>query len=86
MRQQFLFRPNPHSPHHQRAWNYLHAVPQGQKNAYLVQAILNFESRKELEASLREILSQSGGSAAKEKPPAPIPQEVLEFLGGLMEE
>ena len=34
-RQQFLFRPNPHSDLHQRAWAYLQACPAGQKNDYI---------------------------------------------------
>ena len=34
-RQQFLFRPNPHSDLHQRAWAYLQAYPAGQKNDYI---------------------------------------------------
>lgn len=85
-RQQFLFRPNPNSKLHQQAWKYLKAVPSGQKNAYLVQAILEFESKKELESTLRRILEDSGRAGTKETSPVSVPQEVLDFLGGLMEE
>lgn len=39
-RQQFLFRPNPHSDLHQRAWAYLQTCPAGQKNDYIAWAII----------------------------------------------
>ena len=36
----FGFRPNLQNERHRRAWEILQAVPDGQKNAFLVQAIL----------------------------------------------
>lgn len=45
-RQQFLFRPNPHSDLHQRAWAYLQTCPAGQKNDYIAWAIIRLESQK----------------------------------------
>lgn len=39
-RHQFLFRPNPHSDLHQRAWAYLQTCPTGQKNDYIAWAII----------------------------------------------
>ena len=57
-RQQFLFRPNPHSDLHQRAWAYLQACPAGQKNDYIAWAIIRLESQKEFENVLREILKE----------------------------
>ena len=36
----FSFRPNLEYPEHQRAWEILKNVPEGQKNLFLVQAIL----------------------------------------------
>lgn len=45
-RQQFLFRPNPHSDLHQRAWAYLQTCPTGQKNDYIAWAIIRLESQK----------------------------------------
>lgn len=90
-RQQFLFRSNPHSDLHQRAWAYLQACPAGQKNDYIAWAIIRLESQKEFENVLREILKESEvvpresvrthGQAA----PATIPGEMLGFLDGLMD-
>ena len=57
-RQQFLFRPNPHSDLHQRAWAYLQTCPTGQKNDYIAWAIIRLESQKEFENILREILKE----------------------------
>ena len=36
----FGFRPNLRNKAHRRAWKILQAVPEGRKNAFLVQAIL----------------------------------------------
>lgn len=90
-RQQFLFRPNPHSDLHQRAWAYLQACPAGQKNDYIAWAIIRLESQKEFEDILREILKESEvapresvrahGSAA----PSTIPGEMIGFLDSLMD-
>ncbi len=42
----YSFRPNLKNPEHQRAWEKFQSVPEGQKNQYLVQAILEKEDRK----------------------------------------
>ena len=39
-RPKFMFRPNLQNADHRRAWELLQAVPNGQKSAFLVQAIL----------------------------------------------
>lgn len=44
----FGFRPNLQNERHRRAWEILQAVPDGQKNAFLVQAILESEEKKPL--------------------------------------
>ena len=41
----FGFRPNLQNERHRRAWEILQAVPDGQKNAFLVQAILESEEK-----------------------------------------
>lgn len=56
-RPQFEFRPNRRLKLHQQAWEYLERVPAGQKNEYLVQAILCLESQKGLEKTLRKVLT-----------------------------
>lgn len=44
-RQQFLFRPNPHSDLHQRAWAYLQTCPAGQKNDYIPETYFFLEPK-----------------------------------------
>ena len=44
----FGFRPNLQNERHRRAWEILQAVPDGQKNAFLVQAILESEEKEAL--------------------------------------
>ncbi|MCB6416665.1 plasmid segregation centromere-binding protein ParR, partial [Faecalimonas umbilicata] len=39
----FSFRPKLEDPSHKRAWEILQRVPEGQKNAFLAQAILQAE-------------------------------------------
>lgn len=47
------FRPNLRNKAHRRAWEILQAVPEGRKNAFLVQAILEHEEKEALESTLR---------------------------------
>ena len=87
-RQQSLFRPNPRSSRHQQAWRYLQTIPPGQKNAYIVQAILQFETEKSLEKSLREILSTITTKTEQVSQVAlntEIPDEMMGFLDNLMD-
>ena len=41
-----MFRPNLQNEEHRRAWEILQTVPEGQKNAFLVQVILENASEK----------------------------------------
>lgn len=85
----FMFRPNLQNEKHRRAWQILQAVPEGQKNAFLVRAILATEQQRELEATLRRVLReelQSVRSQPMEQPEVSIPQEMMGFLGSLLEE
>ena len=54
-----MFRPNRQNEEHRRAWEILQAVPEGQKNAFLVQVILATEQQRELEATLRRVLREN---------------------------
>lgn len=47
----FGFRPNLQNERHRRAWEILQAVPDGQKNAFLVQAILESEEKETFETT-----------------------------------
>ena len=83
----YMFRPNLQNEDHRKAWNILQSVPEGQKSAFLVRAILATEQQRELEATrvLREEL-QSVRSQPMEQPEVSIPQEMMGFLGSLLEE
>ena len=85
----FMFRPNLQNEDHCRAWEILQAVPEGQKNAFLVRAILESTQQDVLEATLRRILREE----LKAVPSQPIPQqeeaipkEMMGFLGSLLRE
>ena len=53
-----MFRPNLQNEEHRRAWEILQAVPEGQKSAFLVRAILENAQREELETILRRVLRE----------------------------
>lgn len=79
----FMFRPNLQNEDHRRAWALLQAVPEGQKSAFLVKAILATEQQRELEATLRRILReelQAVPSQPVRQPEEAIPPEMLGFL------
>ena len=87
-RQPFEFRPNRRSKLHQQAWEYLERIPAGQKNEYIVQAILCLESQNELENTLRRILadlSVVGMGTGQQKQQSEIPDEMIGFMQTLME-
>lgn len=84
-----MFRPNLQNEEHRRAWEILQTVPEGQKNAFLVQVILENAQREELETILRRVLREE----LKAVPSQPIPQqeeaipkEMMGFLGSLLRE
>ena len=45
----YSFRPNLKNPEHKKAWEKFQSVPEGQKNQYLVKAILEKENQKWME-------------------------------------
>ena len=45
-----MFRPNLQNEDHRRAWALLQAVPEGQKSAFLVKAILDSARQDALES------------------------------------
>ena len=53
-----MFRPNLQNEDHRRAWALLQAVPEGQKSAFLVKAILDSTRQDALESTLRRILRE----------------------------
>lgn len=67
----YMFRPNLQNELHRRAWEILQAVPEGQKNAFLVQAILESEEKETLETTLRRVLREE----LKTVPSQPVQQQ-----------
>ena len=85
----FMFRPNLQNKDHQKAWEILQSVPEGQKSAFLVQAILETARKEELEMALRRVLREE--LQAPPCRPVPqqeeaIPQEMMGFLDSLLGE
>ena len=83
----FSFRPNMDIAEHRQAWEILSHIPEGQKNQYLVQAILKVQESDYLEKVIRETVREelkSGGMTRTEVPVADtIPNEMLDFLSKL---
>ena len=85
----YMFRPNLQNEDHRKAWEILQAVPEGQKSAFLVRAILAAEQQRELEATLRRVLREelkAVSSQPVQQPEVSIPQEMMGFLGSLLGE
>lgn len=101
-RERFTFRPSAQLDSHRRAWAYLQAVPDGQRNDFLVHAILRMQEDTVLEETLRRILREELQTIHLQTGPhpetaeqctvpepstaPPIPQEMLSFLGDLMQD
>ena len=85
----FMFRPNLQNEDHRQAWVLLQAVPEGQKSAFLVKAILDSARQDTLESTLRRILReelQTVPSQPVRQPEEAIPPEMLGFLNTLMDD
>lgn len=84
----FMFRPNLRNSEHRKAWEILQNVPEGQKNAFLVQAVLRTVQKEELERLLRRVIREEiqavpVSAASWEEV---IPQEMMGFLDSLLED
>ena len=84
----FMFRPNLRNSEHRKAWEILQNVPEGQKNAFLVQAVLGTVQKEELERLLRRVIREEiqavpvSATSQEDK----IPQEMMGFLDSLLED
>lgn len=80
----FSFRPNMENPEHKQAWEILKSVPDGQKNQYLVQAILKLQDAEYMETVIRKVVREEFGniSIVQEEPmeKEEIPNQMLDFL------
>lgn len=87
----FSFRPKLENRSHKQAWEILQRVPEGQKNAFLVQAILQTEEAEHLERLIRQAIreelrdAQCFISEKVEKRPDEIPAQMLDFLSSMEE-
>ena len=88
-RPRFSFRPNLQNEEHRKAWEALQTVPEGQRSAFLVRAILESAQKETLETTLRRVLReelQSVPSQPVQQPEEAIPSEMMGFLGSLLGE
>ena len=85
----YSFCPNLKNPEHQKAWEKFQSVPEGQKNQYLVQAILEKEDRKWMEEVIQKTIKESvrelnicGGAEQSGTNPLAedIPDQMMDFL------
>lgn len=90
-RPRFTFRPNPEQVNHRQAWEILQAVPDGQKTAYVVEALLQLREQQQMEELLRRIIREEmktytvqSEKSSTSKPA--IPEEMLGFLESLATE
>ena len=85
----FSFRPRLEDAEQRKAWEILQAVPEGQKSAFLVKAILDSARQDALESTLRRILReelQAVPSQPVRQPEEAIPPAMLGFLNTLMDD
>ena len=86
-RPHFLFRPNMQNEDHRRAWQLLQEVPEGQKSAFIVRAILRMDQAEGLETLLRRVLQEEGAAGSRRVDPVQetgLPDGMMGFLDTLM--
>ena len=90
----FSFRPNLKNPDHRKAWKTLMAVPEGEKTAYLVHAILSYDQTAVLDEVVRRAVReemqgryiQTDTGKPEFTETGDVPEEMFEFLSMLQEE
>ena len=88
-RPHFLFRPNMQNEDHRRAWRLLQEVPEGQKSAFIVRAILQMDQEDRLETMLRCVLREEKVTVAEQTDSSQetgLPDGMMGFLDALMDE
>ena len=81
----FSLRPNLKNEEHRKAWEVLCAIPKGTRTDFVVRAILECVQEERLQRLIREELKQVCAKPESEQSQG-IPQEMLGFLGSLMQE
>lgn len=88
-RPHFLFRPNMQNEDHRRAWRLLQEVPEGQKSAFIVRAILQIDQEDRLETMLRRVLREEKATVAGQTDSSQetgLPDGMMGFLDALMDD
>ena len=86
-RPHFLFRPNMQNEDHRRAWRLLQEVPEGQKSAFIVRAILQMDQEDRLETMLLRVLQEEKAAVAGQTDSSQetgLPDGMMGFLDTLM--
>lgn len=85
----FSFRPNLENPEHRKAWEILQGVPEGQKNRFLVGAILKGQETACLEEAIRRTVREELKDHVMEHRVSSeeneIPDQMLDFLSQMEE-
>ena len=82
----YSFRPNLKNPEHKKAWEKFQSVPEGQKNQYLVRAILEKEDRKWMEEIIQKTIKESVREYTMNSPHKDVPARPSKFyLDGILE-
>lgn len=95
----FSFRPNMENPDHREAWRILKGIPEGQKNLFLVRAILNEHDTEYLQEVIRKTVREELKSCSMEESKVfrsdrqeaadltgEVPDQVLDFISLLQDE
>lgn len=87
----FSFRPNMKDCNHRKAWEILENVPEGEKNQYLVDALLFYSQTDVLKEVIRESVREGLKSAnltqsVASKEEQEVPEQMLDFVSMLQDE
>ena len=84
----FSFRPNMDNPERRQAWEILQSVPEGQKNQFVVFAILKSRAGEYLEQIIRQAVREEirNGVPIQEKEIGKAPEEIPEQMLGFLEQ
>lgn len=91
----FSFRPNMENPDHRKAWEILSGIPNGQKNLFLVRAILKEQDTEYLQKVIRKTVREELENRSiegnrmselrKQDHVEEVPEQVLDFISMLQE-
>lgn len=84
----FSFRPNMDNLEHRQAWEILQDVSEGQKNQFIVSAILKSKEGEYLEQIIRQAVREEirNGVPIQEKEIGKAPEEIPEQMLGFLEQ